>query len=181
MNRVHPGLLVLLFILQLAWPWDLVTWNVNDKLMWGWLATSLRLIWGFRGAAGVVWGLSSLETNLRAEAEGPVSLGDSVSTKAQRSFLRAQAGKLWNKTAVPYLSGGHREYSLLLALMVVAFGTEGDCHPHHDAQYLSYRDTALKVTREEPRIEDYVITILDCCETSSGSLENIMSSFEWGL
>lgn len=89
-----------------------------------------------------------METRLRAEAEGPVSLEDSVSTKAQKGFLRAQDGKVWNRTAVPCLSGGHREYSLSLALMAVALGTEGDCHSQHDTQCLSYRDTALKVTRE---------------------------------
>lgn len=95
----------------------------------------------------MVWDLGSVETRLWAEAEGPVSLADSVSTKAQ-SFLRAHARKFWNRTAVSCLRGGHREYSLLLALMVVALGTEGDCHFQHNTQCLSHRDTVLKVTKE---------------------------------
>lgn len=54
-----------------------------------------------RGCSDVDWGLSSVESRLQAEAEGPVSLEDSVSIRHRQIFLGPRGERPGLETPAP--------------------------------------------------------------------------------
>lgn len=114
-----------------------------------------------------IWSGSALSGHrLEAAAEGPVSLEDSVSTKAWRDFWGAWTRAPAFPQFCPTPPWRHREHSLMLAFVAAALETEGDCHPQRDPLCVlatgTRCGTALKVTREgawNGRIRDNIVWI----------------------